>query len=154
RRGIVVDVPAFTATTRRCSTADGAPVALMRDEPVPLFSCQAVQGKRATALLGLQLFCSARVFPAGRADGFPDPGGHFRAAAAAPGAKAGVPLELPFLGCSEGAFARAVDLQRATLADPGEVLPAVGAGHLLVWMHPRHIPGFHRGSVALFALRP
>jgi hypothetical protein len=42
RRGIVVDVPAFTATTRRCSNADGAPVALVRDEAVPLFFCQAV----------------------------------------------------------------------------------------------------------------
>jgi hypothetical protein len=37
RHVVVVDVPAFTAAARLGGSADGAPVALERDEAVPLF---------------------------------------------------------------------------------------------------------------------
>jgi hypothetical protein len=56
---IVVDMPAFTTAAGLGGFADGAPVALERDEAVPFFLSQAVQGERAAAfpdLYGPYLF--------------------------------------------------------------------------------------------------
>jgi hypothetical protein len=50
---VVVDVPAFTSAAGLGGSANGAGVALERDEAVPLFLRQAVHGKRAAAFLSL-----------------------------------------------------------------------------------------------------
>jgi hypothetical protein len=94
------------------------------------------------------------IFPAVWAHRFADAGGHLGATGAAPGTQAGVPLEFPLLARSGRALAGAVDPKRSLGADPGELLPALWACHLLRWMHPRHVPGFHSGGVALLALPP